>query len=321
MDFKVSRLDRPALIVTLAVSILLIGLATFFIIKVPFGWMFAVGMLAIILVCYLLSPKYYSLREGKLVIQKVIGKEISIPLEDVMAYTVVPDFTKLRVSRTFGNGGLFGYYGVFSTAEYGTISCQMRSLKDVIIIKTSHGAFALSPEQRARFEEHLVNTVKGLRGEIAPLAPTPPETIRQANPLILILPAAILILTVAMVFMLYPRLPERIAVHFDMQGNPDGWATRTSFMVSGLIPAVVLFILNTLIFFFVRRTTTRPTMPYLIVLLFTVFQLFASYVSLDTYWVNVHDHHLVPFPYNIIAYGLVIAVVLFFYYRKTRPST
>jgi hypothetical protein len=92
-------------------------------------------------------------------------------------------------------------------------------------------------------------------------------------------------------------------------------------MVSGLLPAVILFVLNTLIFFFVRRTTTRPTLPYLIVILFTVFQLFAFYVSLDTYWINVHDHHLVPFPYNIIAYGLVIVVVLFVYYRTTRKST
>ena len=321
MEFKVSRLDRPALITTLAVSILLIGLAIFFIIKVPFGWIFAIGMLTIILVCYLLSPKNYSLREGKLIIQKVIGKTINIPLKEVEAYTVVPNFAKLRVSRTFGNGGLFGYYGLFSTAEYGTISCQLRSLKDVIIIKTSHGAFALSPEQTASFREHLVSTVKGIRGEIAPLAPTPLGTIRQASPLILILPAAVLVLTIALVLILYPGLPERIAVHFDMQGNPDGWATRTSFMFSGLMPAVVLFILNMLIFFFVRRTTTKPIMPYLIVLLFTVFQIFALYASLDTYWANVYNHHLVPFPYNVIAYGLVIVVVVFFYYRKTRASS
>lgn len=320
MEFKVARLDRPALIITLVVSILLICLATFFIIEVPYGWTFAIGMLAIILICYLLSPKTYALYEGKLIIQKVIGKKISIPLEDVKAYTVVPNFAKLRVSRTFGNGGLFGYYGLFSTAEYGAISCQLRSLKDVIIIKTKRGAFALSPRQRPRFEEHLVNMAKGLGAEISALVPTAPGDIRQASPLILLLPAAILVSTIALVLLLYPGLPDRIAIHFDMQGNPDGWASRTSFMVSGLLPAVILFMLNTLIFFFVRRTTTRPSLPYLMVMLFTVFQLFALYVSLDTYWINVHDHHLVPFPFNIIAYVLVIVIMLIFYYRKIRTS-
>jgi hypothetical protein len=320
MEFRVARLDRPALITTLAVTILLLGLATFFIIKVPYGWIFAIGMLAIILLSYLMSPKKYSLHGGTLVIHKVIGKKISIPLEDVLAYTVVPNFAKLRVSRTFGNGGLFGYYGLFSTAEYGTISCQLRNLKDVIIIKTTHGAFALSPEQGSIFEDQLVNVVRGIRGEVAALTSTAPRDIRQAKPMILILPAAIFALTVVAVLLLYAKMPDRVAIHFDMQGSPNGWASRTSFMVSGLIPASILFILNMLMFFLVRRTTTRPTLPYLIVLLFAVFQLFALYVSLDTYSINVHDHHIVPFPYNIIGYGLVVVVVLFFYYRKTRTS-
>ena len=63
----------------------------------------------------------------------------TVALEDVEGYTVVPNFAKLHVSRTFGNGGLFGYYGTFSTAEYGAMSCQLRSLKDVFIIRTKRG--------------------------------------------------------------------------------------------------------------------------------------------------------------------------------------
>lgn len=320
MEFDVAKLDRPAIITTLAVTLLLVGLSTFFIIKVPHGWVFAILMMAIIFFSYLLSPKKYSFEDGKLIIQKIIGTRISIPLEDVEGYTLVLNFAKLRVARTFGNGGIFGYYGTFSTAEYGAISCHLRSLKDVFIIRTNRGTYAISPAQRARFEEYFVNTVQRLRGRVTNLAPSTPGTIRSANPLILILPAAIFILTVIIVLSLYPRLPGRMAVHFDMQGNPNGWASRTSFMISGLVPAAVLLVLSTAIFFFVRRTTSKPTLPYLIVGLFSVFQLFISYVSFDTYWINIHNRHLIPFPYNIVSYMLIIAAVLFVYYRKAKTS-
>jgi hypothetical protein len=320
MEFKIAKLDRPAIITTLAVTLLLVVLSIFFLIKVPFGWIFSILMMAIIFFSYLLSPNSYSFAGGKLIIHKTMGRRISIPLEEVEAYTLVPNFAKLRISRMFGNGGIFGYYGAFSSAEYGMISCQLRSLKDVFLIKAKHGTYAISPAQKKRFNDYFVNAVQSSQGKTANLVPASPSTMRQANPLVLLLPIAIFIMTVIIVLALYWRLPGRIAVHFDMQGNPNGWASRTSFLISGLVPAAVLLILNTAIFFFVRRTTTKPTLPYLIVGLFSVFQLFISYVSFDTYWINIHNRHLIPFPYSIVSYMLIIAVVLFVYYRTTKTS-
>jgi hypothetical protein len=267
-----------------------------------------------------LSPARYFFDGRRLIIEKVIGKKIIIPLEDIEGYAMIPDFTKLRVARTFGNGGLFGYYGTFSTAEYGTINCQLKNLKQVFIIKTTRRTFAISPADAKRFEEHFTNTVKGLKPELKELAPAMPSTMHLANLLILILPAAIFILTIILVLSLYPQLPARIAVHFDMHGNPNGWASRSSFIASGLIPAAVLFVINVAVFFLTRRTTRKPTLPYMIVGLFSVFQLFAAFVSLDTFWINIHDSHLIPFPYNIIGYMVIIVVLLFVYYRKVRTT-
>ena len=277
-------------------------------------------MLSIVFVSYLLSPVKYYFLGSKLVIQKVIGKKIIIPLEEVRGYVVIPDFAKLRVARTLGNGGLFGYYGMFSTAEYGTINCQLRNLKEIFIIKTACGMFAISPADRLKFEEYLVNAVRGLKGTIETLVPSMPRATEHAHPLILILPIVIFICTTAMVLFLYPGLPERMAVHFDMHGTPDGWASRSSFIISGLIPATVLFAISVIIFLFVRRATRKPALPYLIVVIFAFFQLFAAYVSLDTYWINKKDAHLVPFPYNIIGYVLIIAVLLYVYYRRIKGS-
>jgi len=321
MEFSTARLDKLAATLTIFVTILLVALSIFFILKIPHGWIFAVLMLSIILVSYLLSPSKYYFLGSKLVIKKVIGKKIIIPLEEIHGYVVVPDFAKLRVARTLGNGGLFGYYGMFSTAEYGTINCQLRSLKEIIIIKTARGTFAISPVDRQKFEEYLVNSVRGLKGTIETLVPSMPHTIEYANPWILILPAAIFICTAVMILLLYPGLPERMAVHFDMHGTPDGWASRSSFIISGLIPAFVLFAITVIIFLFVRRTTRKLALPYLIVLIFVFFQLFIAYVSLDTYWINTRDGHLVPFPYNIIGYVLMIAVLMYVYYRKIKVSS
>jgi hypothetical protein len=320
MEFKTARLDKLARILTISVTVLLVGLSVFFVIKVPYGWLFAILMLSIILISYLLSPARYVIEGGKLVITKVIGKKVIIPLEQVTGYTTVPDFTKLRVARTFGNGGLFGYYGTFSTAEYGALNCQLTSLKQVFIIKTAHGQFAISPADRARFQEFFTSTVQGLTTKITQLTPVKPSTMDQANPLILLLPATIFLLTMIMVLSLYPQLPDRIAVHFDMQGNPDGWASRTSFIASGLIPAAVLCVISVAVFFLMRRSTRKPTLPYMVVALFAVFQLFTAFISLDTYWINTQDTHLIPFPYNIIGYVVIIVVLLFVYYRKTRTT-
>lgn len=320
MEFKIARLDKLATTLTIFVTILLVGLSIFFILKVPHGWIFAILMLSIVFVSYLLSPVKYYFLGSKLVIQKVIGKKIIIPLEEVRGYVVIPDFAKLRVARTLGNGGLFGYYGMFSTAEYGTINCQLRNLKEIFIIKTACGMFAISPADRLKFEEYLVNAVRGLKGTIETLVPSMPRATEHAHPLILILPIVIFICTTAMVLFLYPGLPERMAVHFDMHGTPDGWASRSSFIISGLIPATVLFAISVIIFLFVRRATRKPALPYLIVVIFAFFQLFAAYVSLDTYWINKKDAHLVPFPYNIIGYVLIIAVLLYVYYRRIKGS-
>jgi len=320
VEFKIARLDKLATTLTIFVTILLVGLSIFFILKVPHGWIFAILMLSIVFVSYLLSPVKYYFLGSKLVIQKVIGKKIIIPLEEVRGYVVIPDFAKLRVARTLGNGGLFGYYGMFSTAEYGTINCQLRNLKEIFIIKTACGMFAISPADRLKFEEYLVNAVRGLKGTIETLVPSMPRATEHAHPLILILPIVIFICTTAMVLFLYPGLPERMAVHFDMHGTPDGWASRSSFIISGLIPATVLFAISVIIFLFVRRATRKPALPYLIVVIFAFFQLFAAYVSLDTYWINKKDAHLVPFPYNIIGYVLIIAVLLYVYYRRIKGS-
>jgi hypothetical protein len=318
MEFCIAKLDKGATALTVAVTVLLSALAIFFIVAVPYGWIFAILMFSIILFSYLLSPAGYVIEGGNLIIQKTIGRRIEIPLKEVQAYTIVPDLTRLRIMRTFGNGGLFGYFGMFSTAEYGPLNCQLKRLRDVFLIKTIRGTYATSPEQIEKFEEYFLSTVKGIKGEVPRLARSEPVIAARASSLILIIPAVVFILTLAMVLLLYTRLPERIAIHFDLHGNPDGWASRTSFIISGIIPAAVLFCISAVIFFYARRAATRSALPYSMIGLFVIFQLLIAFVSLDTYWINKQGMHLTPFPYIIVIFVVVIGLWLLLYYWKIR---
>jgi hypothetical protein len=320
VEFKTARLDTPALIATTIATILLAAFAIFFFLQVPFGWVFSIIPILIISLSFLFSPSRYYFRGSDLVIRKVIGREKKVDLNEVEGYAVVPDFSKLRVARTFGNGGLFGYYGNFSTAEYGPLNCQMRNLKNVFVIKTRTASYALSPAAVSQFEEQLTGAVAAAKGRIDILAQSAPGTMQKANSLILSLPIMLFLLTVLMVLLAYSQLPQRIAVHFDLQGNPDGWASRASYLISGIVPAAILAAISIIAFSIVSRATRRPSLAYILVVLFAAIQLFVAYISLETYWVNKHGTSIIPFPYNFIVYFLAIAGLLIVYFRKTKAN-
>jgi uncharacterized membrane protein len=123
-----------------------------------------------------------------------------------------------------------------------------------------------------------------------------------------------------MVLALYTRLPDQIATHFDTQGNPNGWSSKTSFIAAGLLPAIVLCAISIAIFLFVRKTTQRPAVPHMMLVLFALFQLFVAYVSIDVYWFNANGTHLIAFPYNIVIFVLIVSLLLFAYFRRAKAT-
>ena len=322
MEFKTARLDTLATIISIFVTTLLVGLSIMFISKVPYGWIGSVIMVLIVLISYLLSPKRYFFEGSKFIIEKVVGTKIVIPLSEIEGYAAIPNLMKLKVARTFGNGGLFGYYGIFSTAEYGIINCQLTSLKNILIIKSKKGNFAISPLEFDKFEEYLKTTVSGITGEIVTIQPMEPEKMKYANAFILIIPIVLFVLTIMILLLTYAQLPDRIAIHFDFHGNPDGWGSRTSYLVSGIVPSSVLLCITIILFFCIRRTTSNPAVPNFWVILMSFVQIFVAYISFDTYWINRFDTHLIPLWYITIGFLVILAVLLLFYYRNlTRQGT
>jgi len=316
MEFKVARLDRVATIISILTTGFLIGLSISFIMKMPYGWIFAILMMSIVVITYLLSPKRYYFEGSKFIIEKVNGKKIIIPLNEIEAYVVIPDFCKLKASRAFGDGGLFGYYGIFSTAEYGNINCQLTSMKNIIIIKAKKGLFGVSPLEVNRFEEYLKGMVVGVVGKFETIKPIEPTQIKYANPLILIIPDTILTLTVVMAILLYRHLPERVATHFDFQGNPNAWSSKISFISSYIVMSFIIFAANIITFFIIRKRTTDPRVANFVVILISLIQLLIAYVSFDIYWFNVYHAHFVTIHYGLIIFFVVFVTLLLIYYNK-----
>jgi len=313
MEFKPAKLDTLALIISTITTIFLILFSIFFILKgIPYGWIFSLLMISIVVISYLLSPKTYYIQGGNFVIEKVIGKKIIIPLNEIEGFIEVEDFNKLKPVRSMGNGGLFGYYGIFTTKDYGNINCQLTRLKNILIIKSKMGFFAISPGK----PEMLIDWFKSTTGTSEIEATSEIEPIKKrASPLILIIPDTIFTLTIIMVILLFQQLPDRIATHFDLQGNPDGWSPRISFLYFSIFPQIILLAMNVIIFFATRNRYRNNKSVYLLVIIISLIQVFIAYSSFDIYWFNVHNTHLVPMFYALAGF-VVLLLILFYCYHK-----
>lgn len=319
MEFKIAKLDTMASLITIVVTVFLIAFAIFFPAKkIPFGWVFSLLMISIVLFSYLLSPHKYYIQSGNFVIEKVIGRKIVIPLNMIEGFIEVADFNKLKPVRSMGNGGLFGYYGIFTTKDYGNINCQLTRLKNIIIIKSKSGFFAISPEK----PELLIDWLKSTTGTSAIKETTDIEPIKKgASLFISLIPDAIFTISIIMTVLLYQSLPDRIATHFDFQGNPDGWSPKISFLSFSILPQIILFAISVIIYFATRNRYRDPRLVYLLVIIISLIQIFIAYTSLDIYWFNTHNAHLIPINYLLVLL-IILLLVLFYFYNRilTRPK-
>ncbi len=310
MEFKPAKLDTTALLISIVTTVFLVLFSMFFILRqIPYGWIFAVLMVGIPFVSYLLSPGNYYIQGGNFVIQKVCGRKIVIPLNDIENIIPVQDFCKLKPVRSMGNGGLFGYYGIFTTKDYGNINCQLTRMKNIVLIKTRTGFYAISPAK----PEMLIDWLKSTTGKSSMTEPiTAPEIIKKrASFLTLLIPDTIFTLTIVMAVLLYQQLPEQIATHFDIHGNPDGWSPKVSFLYFTIFPQVILMAIAVITFFITRNRYRNEKSVYLLVMIISLIQFFVAYSSFDIYWFNTRNAHFVPMMYAVAVFtGLLILLLI-----------
>ena len=126
--FKAESL--PEIITTGVVEFLLLG-------TMLFAWLFA--------------PRSYSIDNTTLIIHRII-RDKEIPLSSLKSITYFPEVKKGITIRTFGNGGLFGYFGRFYNDAVGNFRMYSSKGSDFYILDLSDQKIGISPDNKALIE-------------------------------------------------------------------------------------------------------------------------------------------------------------------------
>ncbi len=147
MKYKAS-LDTLAKLTTSATMLLFIGLGyrsiqdfglppsgTGNIISLSLILLFLIGTL---LGTYLYAPQAYFIDTTQLVIIRMAHNK-TIKISDITEVHLIADDEMGVTMRTFGVGGLFGYYGRYVSTKMGRLTFYTTQRKNRIVIKTKDG--------------------------------------------------------------------------------------------------------------------------------------------------------------------------------------
>jgi hypothetical protein len=106
-----------------------------------------IGVLAICVVglSHAYSPRGYVVSGESITVRRLIGN-VNIPLQGVReARITTPDDMRFCM-RLWGSGGLFGYYGRFSTAKLGRSTWYVTDRKNMVVVRTAATTVLFSPD-------------------------------------------------------------------------------------------------------------------------------------------------------------------------------
>ncbi|GAB2697933.1 hypothetical protein GCM10027037_22640 [Mucilaginibacter koreensis] len=119
--------------------------------------MVTAGLVLIGTVVFLFSVKNYSLSANGIVINKYIGSK-TIWKADIKQIKVLGPEHLSGTLRTFGVGGLFGYYGKFANQQLGDMTWYLTNKDHVLAIITKNNrTLLISPDEAVRFYQQWVN--------------------------------------------------------------------------------------------------------------------------------------------------------------------
>lgn len=120
--------------------------AIFFTMLLPIG---------IYIVCYLHRPLGYVIGDGKIIIKRPV-KSIILNLKNIRDAYLIRKESMNWMWKTFGNGGLFGFYGDFRSDRYGDMTLYATRRGNYLMLETTdREKIVLTPDD--------VNMVKEIR--------------------------------------------------------------------------------------------------------------------------------------------------------------
>jgi len=108
----------------------------------------------IITFSWLLSVKEYFINRETLVIKRIV-LPITVKLADINSIQRVDEKFIKDSLRFFGNGGFFGFYGIFKNSTQGKYHAYFADSSNLILIETDKKKILISPENADVFLERI----------------------------------------------------------------------------------------------------------------------------------------------------------------------
>jgi hypothetical protein len=120
--------------------------------------------LLIMFLGYAYSPRRYALDGRAILVTRLVGT-MRIPLDDLReARKATPDDFRGCI-RLWGSGGLFGYYGLFSTTKLGKSTWYVTNRSNAVVLITAAKTILFSPDDPSGF----LATIRSVAPISAPL--------------------------------------------------------------------------------------------------------------------------------------------------------
>ena len=112
-----------------------------------------VSFIALLVLTWLYAPQSYTLTDAELIINRPAAKRV-INRSEIMDVKEVKSNDLGMFIRTFGNGGLFGYYGKFYSSKLGSMTLYTTQRKNRLLITTTTGKkIMISPDDMKIIDE------------------------------------------------------------------------------------------------------------------------------------------------------------------------
>ena len=150
--------DRQTLLVTWLCGVVLFGISAVLLAKTPENppWMYQVGTWmppVIFLLCALFAVRGYSLQGNHLIVLRP-GWRTRIALDDLQSIKHLPGSTQGSI-RIFGNGGLFGFTGLFRNDQLGRYRAFATDVSRAVVLRFPVKTIVVTPDNPQKFVDAL----------------------------------------------------------------------------------------------------------------------------------------------------------------------
>lgn len=139
----------------------------------------------------------------------------------------------------------------------------------------------------------------------------------------IVLPLAVLLLSLVLTAIFYPRLSVDLGYHFQGDGSPDRWLNRNQIILAMLLPQLILTLVATTTTWGVTKLSARIPQQavikqerifWLMGNMMALPQLVLSFAMLDIFIYNVYRIHIMPlwiFAVVVMAAGAIVLGIFF----------